>query len=211
MEKLISLLRKYNINHKEDCYYAPWNQQFCGDNFPYYWTLVYEILEKFDHNSSVIEIGSGLGTITSILCYHGYTNILSFERDQKLAELASMRLKELFGRIGIIQPLEYSTKQQYHSDVLILVNCSYGDMSQTKEEYKNALLHLYESAGSPTFFIMEVIDDSYTRPDKDFPEHIRLNNNDIKQMFPTHSIKSWSTYIYPVNQKSKTLYLIEKI
>ena len=34
--------------------------------------------------------------------------------------------------------------------------------------------------------------------------------NDISDSYPECSIKSWITYKYPENKKSKTLYLIER-
>ena len=211
MEKLKSVLKNYNISHKEECYLAPWNTQFCNDTFPYYWTLTFNILNSLNRNNLVIEIGCGLGAVTSILCYQGYTNILSFERDPRLANMASTRLKELFGRTGIVLPVEYPSATQYNCDILILVNCSYGDHTNSKKEYKESLCKIYNSAGKPRYFILEVIDDSYILHDDEFPEHIRLNKNDIMQMFPSYSIKSWATYKYPINGKCKTLYLIERI
>ena len=72
MERLQSLLKTYNQNHPDDNLQAPWNQQYCEDVFPKYWKTTYAILQSLDKNSRVIEIGCGLGAITSILCYLGY-------------------------------------------------------------------------------------------------------------------------------------------
>ena len=211
MEKLKSLLIKYNITHKEDCDFAPWNKQFCDDNFPYYWVVVYEILDKLDRNKNVIEIGCGLGTVTAILCHQGYKNIISYEKSPILADLAATRMKELFGRENIIQPSEYTSDSNRHCDILIYVNCAYSNRTKTKEEYISFLYDLYKSAGEPAIFILEVIDDSYTLPNEKFPFHIRLNQNDIRKLFPSHSIECWPTYRYPINKKSKTLYLIKSL
>ena len=60
---------------------------------------------------------------------------------------------------------------------------------------KKILKDYYKHAGNPQYFIMEVIDNSYTIED---------------EVFPNCQIQSWQTYKYPQNKKSKTLYLIEK-
>ena len=48
MEELQSLLRYYNLSHLDDMDVAPWSKQYCEDEFPRYWQVVYSILEKFD-------------------------------------------------------------------------------------------------------------------------------------------------------------------
>lgn len=68
----------------------------------------------------------------------------------------------------------------------------------------------YKHAGNPQYFIMEVIDNSYTIEDEVFPKYLRLSHIDVEEMFPNCQIQSWQTYKYPQNKKSKTLYLIEK-
>lgn len=95
-------------------------------------------------------------------------------------------------------------------DILILVNCAYAYHTNDKSEYLDSLRSFYKSAGNPQYFILEVIDDSYTIDDDEFPLHIRLNSDDIRNSYPECSIKSWITYKYPENKKSKTLYLIER-
>lgn len=211
MERLQSLLRTYNLNHPEDNRLAPWNRQFTEDVFPKYWEITFAILHGFDKNSSVIEIGCGLGTITSILCYLGYRNIYSFEKDYLMASKAKQRLRELFNRDDIILASEYPDGKTYNCDVLILVNCVYGNSAKSKSDYINSLRQYYESAGNPRYFIMEVIDDSYSIEDNDFPPYIRLNEDEVRGLFPSCLIKSWETYRYPENKKSKTLYLIERL
>ena len=67
----------------------------------------------------------------------------------------------------------------------------------------------YTLASEPEYYILEVIDSEYTQPNECFPEQIRLSENDIRTMFPNKNIKSWKTYEYPKNKKSKTLYLIQ--
>ena len=60
--------------------------------------------------------------------------------------------------------------------------------------------------GSIRFFKMCIRD----RDNAQFPKHIRLSKEDVESMFPGYKISSWETYKYPINKKSKTLYLIEK-
>lgn len=211
MEQLQSLLRIYNIEHIDDNMLAPWNKQYCDAYFPKYWEIVFSILQTKDRNSCVIEVGSGLGAITSILCYLNYANITSFEKNIDLANRAQQRLKDIFYRENIVLPIEYPGEKIYKSDILILVNCVYAMNTSTKLDYLSKLRVFYECAGNPSSFILEVIDDSYTLFNDEFPMHIRLNQKDIYETFPNSLIKSWATYKYPKNEKSKTLYLIERL
>lgn len=211
MERLRSLLRAYNNEYIEDNILAPWNKQYCKNSFPKYWEIVFSILKEKDKDSQVIEIGCGLGAVTSILCYLGFSKILSFEKDLVIAKRAEQRIKNLFVRENIIIFQEYPTHQMIKSDILILVNCAYDKNTKTKQDYLDNLRLYYDFADCPPCFILEVIDDSYTIADDEFPLHIRLNKEDINKTFPHSTIKSWDTYKYPENKKSKTLYLIEKI
>ena len=120
-------------------------------------------------------------------------------------------MRDLFDRKNIIRNDNFPSTEMMQSDLLILVNCAYKDYAQSKQEYKDLMLDYYESAGCPKYFIMEVIDSSYTIPDEEFPLHIRLSRDDVKSIFPNSRIQEWNTYVYPVNSKSKTLYLITKI
>jgi protein-L-isoaspartate(D-aspartate) O-methyltransferase len=65
-------------------------------------------------------------------------------------------------------------------------------------------------AGNPKYYLLEVIDDSYKNEDPTFPFAIRVNRKDIEKIFPLSKISSWETYKFPVNEKTKKLYLIEK-
>ncbi len=205
------MLRAYNLEHLEDNSFAPWNRQYCKNKFPKYWEISFSILQCLDRNSRVIEIGCGLGAITSILCYLGYKNITSFEKNDLLADNAKRRLRDIFNRDIHIIASDYPDGNIYNCDILILVNCAYGDLAQTKSEYLESLRLYYNSAGSPRFFLLEVIDDSYTQEDDEFPSHIRLCEKEIRGLFPGYLIKSWETYRYPLNKKSKTLYMIERL
>jgi len=211
MERLQSLLRAYNLEHPEDNSLAPWNRQYCKSKFPKYWEITFFILQCLDRNSRVLEVGCGLGAITSILCYLGYKNISSFEKNALLADNARRRIRRIFNRDIHIIASDYPSGNKYNCDVLILVNCAYGDVVQTKSEYLELLRMYYNSAGSPKYFLLEVIDDSYIQEDDEFPPYIRVNEKEVRELFPSCRIKSWETYRYPENKKSKTLYLIERL
>lgn len=86
MEELQSLLRYYNLNHLDDMEVAPWSKQYCEDEFPRYWQVVYSILEKLDRKLRIIEIGCGLGDVTTIPCYLGFDKVISFEKILKYAK-----------------------------------------------------------------------------------------------------------------------------
>ncbi len=210
MERLQSLLRQYNLSHKKDLELAPWSNQYIEKTFPKYWEVVYSILQSLDKSSKVLEIGCGLGDITTILCYLGYEHITSFEKDKRICYIAQRRIVEMFGRNEIVQNENYPSNKQYATDILILVNCAYTDMTKTKQEYLDLMRKYYVCAGNPKYCIIEVIDSSYTKKDDEFPEHIRLSGNDVKELFPNCKICSWETYKYPTNRRSKTLYLIER-
>lgn len=210
MERLYKMLRTYNIEHWQEHQFVAWAKQYTKQLYPKYWGIVFDILSKLERNLRVVEVGCGLGDITAILCYLKYNNVVSFERDQRIAELAQKKIYRLFGNEGIIKCDSYPSSGILYSDLLIIVNCAYKDYANTKQEYIDLMKHYYEYAGKPKFFLMEVIDSSYTVSDTEFPEHIRLSKNDVVAMFPYADIKEWPTYVYPENSKSKTLYLISK-
>lgn len=211
MEELYKLLRAYNIDNDNEQRFVPWAHQFTKSQFPKYWGIVFDLLSRLDRNLRVIEVGCGLGDITAILCYLQYQNVTSFEKDNKIAKLAQKKIHDLFGYDKIIRNDNFPTKEISKSDLLILVNCAYKDCAKTKQNYIDLMKHYYECAGSPKYFLMEVIDSSYTIIDDEFPEYIRLSRADIEAMFPNADIKEWQTYVYPVNLRSKTLYLIERL
>ncbi len=210
MERLQSLLRQYNQSHKEDLMLAPWSKQYCEEKFPKYWEVVYSILQLFDKNCRVLEIGCGLGDITAILCYLGFRQIISLEKDEQISRAAQRRIADMFNRDGVVRNEYYPTDKHYTADILILVNCVYADQAKTKREYLELINDYYVCAGSPIHFLIEVIDSSYTEENSEFPKHVRLNLDDVEGIFPNCKIYSWETYKYPTNSKSKTLYLIER-
>lgn len=210
MERLQSLLRQYNLSHKNDFTVAPWNEQYCEKTFPKYWEFVYSILQPLNKDYRILEIGSGLGDITAIMCYLSFENVTAFEKNAQICRLAQRRIRDMFGRNNVILNKHYPNGRQYTTDVLILVNCAYADLAKTKQEYLDLMREYYVSAGYPRYYLMEVIDSSYTKEDDEFPKHIRLSRDDVKRLFPDYEISSWETYKYPTNRKSKTLYLIER-
>lgn len=211
MDKLQSLLRQYNILHKDDISVAPWNKQYCAPIFPKYWQIVFSLLKPMNRNLRILEIGCGLGDITAIPCYLGFKNILAYEKDTNICNIASRRIFELFNKTNIIQNENYPNGRKYSEDILIMVNCAYADLANTKDEYINLIREYYTSAGYPHYLIMEVIDSSYKEENPEFPKHIRLSREDVLRLFPNCKIMSWETYKYPANKKSKTLYFIERI
>jgi SAM-dependent methyltransferase len=210
MEQLQEMLRQYNTIHIDDVSGGGWNKMYLQRNFPDYWKRVFIIANMLPRSLRVLEIGSGFGFVTSIFAYLGFNTIVGFERDSHIANSASARLKSLFNREGIIRS-ELFENQFCPSDLLVLVNCVYSDGLKSKEEYLRQILSYYEQAGSPHYFILEVIDESYKEANDVFPPIVRLGKNDIVNLFPNSKIQSWSTYVYPKNHISKTLYYIETL
>lgn len=210
MEELEELLKKYNLDHLDDLIVSPWSEQYCITPFPKYWQITYQIMSRIPSNKRVVEIGCGQGDVTAIFCQLGFSRVSSYEKAPLLAVNAKRRLNDLFGRENIVSLGEYPAKCHIECDVLVLVNCVYDELVDSKVGYKKILKDFYKYAGNPQYFIMEVIDSSYTIEDEVFPKYLRLSHKDVDEMFPNFQIKSWQTYKYPQNKKSKTLYLIEK-
>jgi SAM-dependent methyltransferase len=210
MEQLQEMLRQYNTIHIDDVSGGGWNKMYLQRNFPDYWKRVFIIANMLPRSLRVLEIGSGFGFVTSIFAYLGFNTIVGFERDSQIANSASDRLKSLFNREGIIRS-ELFENQFCPSDLLVLVNCVYSDGLKSKEEYLRQILSYYEQAGSPHYFILEVIDESYKEANDVFPPIVRLGKDNIVNLFPNSKIQSWPTYVYPKNHISKTLYYIETL
>ena len=210
MEQLQEMLRQYNTIHIDDVSGGGWNKMYLQRNFPDYWKRVFIIANMLPRSLRVLEIGSGFGFVTSIFAYLGFNTIVGFERASHIANSASARLKSLFNREGIIRS-ELFENQFCPSDLLVLVNCVYSDGLKSKEEYLRQILSYYEQAGSPHYFILEVIDESYKEANDVFPPIVRLGKDDIVNLFPNSKIQSWPTYVYPKNHISKTLYYIETL
>ena len=209
MEHLQDMLIRYNTSYLKDKM-PQWANQYLHIPFPPYWERVYHILSKEDKSKSILEIGCGLGDITSIGCYLKFEKIIAYERDSKLARLATKKIPNLFGKSDIIKNESFPSGIT-KADILIQVNCVYADNSKCMDEYKQMLLNNYIAAGTPSIYILEVIDKSYTAVNEDFPPHVRLSEEDIAMMFPETIITSYLTYEYPTNNKTKRLYIIKRI
>lgn len=207
MEKLHDMLVEYNINYIPKEYQHPWSIQFQKERFPKYWELIYEILRDMNKSLRVIEIGAGQGDITSILCYLGFKNIISYERNDLMCHIAERKIQSLFHRTEVVVNKVFPDSKHV-SDVLIIANCVYADDAKDKTEYKNKLRTLYDCAGSPETVILEVIDSSYTQQDPDFPDYVRLSQEDIYDIFPVETMDSYETYHFPKNKRTKYLYKI---
>ena len=210
MEKLQSLLKTYNNVHPEDVKLASWHKQYCVTPFPKYWEVVYSILSNLDKSNKVVEVGCGLGDVSVIMYYLGFNDVVSFEREPVLAERTRQRIKEILSVDANVKNDVFPNGVSFKADVLILVNCAHREYADSKEDYLSLIRSYYEVVGKPRYFIWEVIDDSYKEVDEDFPEYLRLNEECVRGLFPKSRITSWVTYSYPINKRSKTLYLIEK-
>ena len=188
-----------------------WSNQYCESIFPRYWYEVFKVSESLDKDLRVLEVGTGHGDITSIFCYLGFKDLISFERDEENAKIAQKKLKSLFSVDSIVRQESFPNSEKFNSDILVLVNCVYADGIHSKEEYKEQIMMIYTSAGCPRIFLFEVIDSEYVIPDKTFPYEVRLSKNDIQEMFPASKISGIRTYQYPKNKKTKTLYIIKYV
>ena len=188
-----------------------WTKQFCDVLFPKYWYEVFKIANNLEKNSCVLEVGCGQGDVTSIFCYLGFNNVISFERDIKMYKVAVNKLDALFNRTDIILLDTFPNARTYESDVLVLVNCVYTDSTTTKKDYIDYLKEIYKKAGCPRTVILEVIDLEYDIEDDNFPYHVRLNESEVKSMFPNSIMRSIENYKYPINKKTKRLYIITEI
>lgn len=210
MEELQSLLRTYRLSHLDDLKLALWSRQYCEQKFPKYWETVFSILHDLNKDLRIVEIGCGLGDITAILVYLGFKSIISFEKEKDIAYAAQRTIMNLFQKDGIVVNMEYPDGETFDCDILIMVNCAYGTFTSSKEEYLQLLMNYYDCSGKPKYFILEVIDSSYNIEDDEFPSYIRLSRSDIADLFSGYKIETWETYKYPVNRRSKTLYLISQ-
>lgn len=208
MEQLHNLLVSYNSRYIPANYRRSWSNQFCEQQFPLYWEKVFLELKKFDRNSKIIEVGCGQGDVTSIMCYLGFKYVRAYEMDEQMCEVATKKIEYLFGRTDIIVNNKYPQKYET-TDILVLVNCAYADDCVTKNDYIKKMLDFYIYAGKPKFFLLEVIDPEYDISDDNFPYCIRLSEADIRDMFPQAAIHWYQTYRYPINKRTKKLYVIQ--
>lgn len=207
MEQLQKMLIAYNQSIPEESRYS-WSKQYLSTPFPRYWQVVYSTLSTLDKSLRVLEVGSGQGDVTAISCYLGFTSVVAYEREFKDATIAQEKIKSLFGKDNVIINTDYP-KGSENADVMIMVNCAYADECLNKEEYLQRLLYFYKSAGCPKMVLLEVIDSSYSVQDKDFPTWIRLSTDDIRDLFPKAEMTVFQIYCYPVNKRTKNLYIIK--
>ena len=207
MDRLQEMLIAYNKTIPENKRYS-WSKQYLSTPFPLYWQVVYSELAQLDRSMRILEVGAGQGDVTAISCYLGFKHVTAYERASVDYAIAHEKIKYLFDRNDVLKNANYNNALKT-SDILILVNCAYADGSCNKEQYLSILKRYYVSANSPQVLLLEVIDSSYTIPDKDFPMWIRLSEEDIHSMFPKAEITSVETYRYPQNKKSKKLYIIK--
>lgn len=202
-------MTNYNLKYIKDESRNSWSDQYCESIYPKYWYEVFKVSKSLDTNLRVLEVGAGQGDITSVFCYLGFKNIISFERDEKNAKIAQQKLNHIFSADSIVKNRAFPTSEKIASDILVLVNCIYADGINNKEEYKEQIKMIYSMAGSPGLFMFETIDSEYDIPDDVFPYEVRLSKNDILDMFPSSEISGIRTYQYPENKKTKTLYIIK--
>lgn len=210
MEQLQIMLRRYISAHLSDFVNSEWALQFCQNDFPSYWKNIYDISIQFPKNSRIIEIGCGYGFVLSIFLFHGFFSVKGYERDTIIAQSGNCLLNSIFGVDNAIIKEDYINQKNY-ADILILANCVYTDFCKDKRDYMQRIKTFYLCCGSPKYMILEVIDSSYVQEDTDFPMFVRLNQQEIQQLFPFSKISYWQTSIFPNNKRSKTLYLIESI
>ena len=96
-----------------------------------------------DKNNKVLEVGCGLGDITTILCYLGFKNIVSLEKEKHICNVAQRRIEEMFGMKNIVINEKFPNSRHYTADILILVNCAYAETTKTKRDYMKLLKKYY--------------------------------------------------------------------
>lgn len=211
MEQFYQLLKQYNANFaKEHSDLPNWFFQYTENVPPLYWKTVSNILKTEDRNQSIIEVGAGYGDITALLYSMRFTNIISFERDEKLIIHIKDKISILFDKSVHTINNSYPFELDFTPDIIIQVNCTYTENIRTKADHINQINHIYQINGYPKVFIFESIDDSYDEDNSTFPHYMRLNRTDITKIFPKCQIESFATYKYPMNKVSKTLYKICK-
>jgi protein-L-isoaspartate(D-aspartate) O-methyltransferase len=113
---------------------------------------VFKASESLDKNLRVLEVGTGQGDITSIFCYLGFKDIISFRTRRRECHIANEKLKHLFSVDSVVRHESFPCSGQFNSDILVLVNCVYAEEIHSKEEYKEQIIKIYSSAGCPRIF-----------------------------------------------------------
>lgn len=211
MERFYQLLKQYNIKFSDGRFDLPeWFFQYTDNSPPIYWSMVYQNLKNVDRNKTIVEIGAGYGDVTALLYFMGFRKIICFEVNSSIIEYVKYKIKTLFNSEVNIRNERYPVKLEFTPDILIQVNCVYSDLIRRKVDYLKQIRINYVINGLPEMFIFECIDDSYDQENDVFPQFIRLSKDEVSNLFPQCSIESFSTYKYPINKVSKTLYRICK-
>lgn len=206
MEQFYKVLSSYN---KAIEYKIEWPNMYKQNKPPIYWEVLSEVMKGYDRKCRCLEIGSGAGDILALLFAMNYTDTYGVERDPYLVEIANKKLKTLFGIEKRCIEGEFPNCTIPDIEILIMVNCVYWENVWTKEDYIRKIQQFYEVCKKPAVFILEVIDDVDNQSDV-YPQQVRLQEDDVKDMFGACKITKVNTYRYPQNTSSKCLYIIEK-
>lgn len=206
MEEFYTLLKEYNLG-LDYADLPQWAKIFTETQPPIYWVKLAEILSQYPKSYSVFEIGSGLGDVLALLHFLGFKKVVGIEKVDELANVGNQKLLNLFKSKNIIIG-EYPVKLQ-NIDVLIQVNCVYFEGLLTKQAYINQIRLFYENV-NPKYFLLEVIDSSFTEHSTIFPDFVRLSEEDINEVFNGLKISSCLTYQFPKNSSTKRLYIISQ-
>lgn len=207
MDKLQNMLLAYNRTHRG--FGSGWHRQFTSVPFPIYWRKVYELLKDVDRKSRIVEIGCGFGDVLACCFYLGFESAVGFEREKEIGCLAARKMVDLFGRKNCVVVDDFCARPAI-CDVLILVNCVYADATRTKADYFQMVRNLVMLAGNPRMFIYEAVDGAFKLPHEAFPAHVRLYEEEIRELFPDRHVQGWQTYSTPQNRTDKRLYLLER-
>ena len=139
MERLQTLLAEYISAHNTYFSRHEWTKAFATLPYPLYWNKVYDIAKTLSNSKTVLEIGAGFGFVSSIFAYHGFKQIMAFERDSEICKIGNELLTEIFGISSCIRSELYGM-QNIKADILVLVNCSYADNCKNKQEYMSKLV-----------------------------------------------------------------------
>ena len=206
MEEFYTLLREYNLR-LDDSNLPQWTKIFTEKEPPIYWVRLAEILCQYPKSYSIFEIGSGLGDVLVLLHLLGFKKVSGIERVEKLATIGNQKLLDLFNSKNIIIG-DYPIKVK-NIDVLVQVNCVYFEGLSSKKEYLSQIRRFYDNA-NPQYYLLEVIDVSFTQNLNVFPDFVRISEQDIHETFNELKLRSFLTYQYPKNTSTKRLYVISK-
>lgn len=205
MDKFYPLLKQYNSDNATDVL-PEWTKIYSEPTPPVYWNILKNILNNYPKSSSVFEIGSGAGDLLALIMSLGFENVAGIEQDLLLTKVANKKLEHFFKRQDTVINGQYPISIS-KPNILIQINCVYFENIFSKEDYLIQLKSFYQNA-DPDYYLLEVIDSSFTSESKAFPKFVRLSEKNIQDTFTDKTIESFKTYEYPYNTSSKRLYLI---